>query len=128
MTDPSHATAPRQRGWSLSLLTLKRLSLAHSAVYSGLLAVWLIPGLAPAEMVLGMTHGIGWIAMVLLILNALHAGVVSMRSALAVAVLGGIGPFFGSIELTREQRRRREAADGAPRRGRERPAPAQAAR
>ena len=32
--------------------------------------------------------------------------VVSLRLAVAVAVLGGIGPFFGSYEFVREQRQR----------------------
>ena len=100
---------------SLSLPMLKRLSFLHSGIYVCLLTVWLLPGLAGAEMVFGLSHGIGWIAMVLLILNALRAGVVSMRAAVAVAVLGGIGPFFGSYELQREQRelerRARIAAD-----------------
>jgi hypothetical protein len=32
--------------------------------------------------------------------------VVSLRLAVAVAVLGGIAPFFGSIEFVREQRQR----------------------
>ena len=100
---------------SPTLSTLKRLSFAHSAIYVCLLTVWLIPGLAGAEMVFGLSHGIGWIAMVLLVLNALRTRVISMRSAVAVAVLGGIGPFFGSYELLREQRAReleiRSAAD-----------------
>ena len=30
--------------------------------------------------------------------------IVSLRLAVAVAVLGGIGPFFGSYEFVREQR------------------------
>ena len=30
--------------------------------------------------------------------------IVSLRLAVAVAVLGGIGPFFGSYEFIREQR------------------------
>ena len=34
------------------------------------------------------------------------ARIVSLRLAVAVAVLGGIGPFFGSYEFVREQRRR----------------------
>jgi len=97
---------------SLPLLTLKRLSFTHSAVYICLLTVWIIPGLAGAEMVFGLSHGIGWIVMVLLILNALRTRVVSMRAAVAVAVLGGIGPFFGSYELQREQRERERSADG----------------
>ena len=99
---------------SLSLRTLKRLSFLHSGIYTCLLTVWLVPGLSRAEMVFGFAHGIGWIVMVVLILNALRAGVVAMRSAVAVAVLGGIGPFFGSWQLQREQheRARRDQAQG----------------
>jgi hypothetical protein len=37
--------------------------------------------------------------------------IVSLRLAVAVAVLGGIGPFFGSYEFIREERRH---ADSAP--------------
>jgi hypothetical protein len=104
------AAASARRGPSLSLPALKRLSFTHSAIYTCLLAVWLIPGLAGAETVFGFAHGLGWIAMVGLIFAALRARVVSMRSAVAVAVLGGVGPFFGSYELAREQRERERAA------------------
>lgn len=105
---------------SLSFLTLKRLSFTHSAVYGCLLAAWLVPGLAAAETVFGFAHGIGWICMVLLILLALRARVVPLRTAFAVSVLGGLAPFFGSYELTREGRRREQrdaradAASAAP--------------
>ncbi len=57
-------------------------------------------------MVFGFAHGLGWICMVLLILAALRARVVPMRTAFAVTVLGGIAPFFGSWEFVREGRRR----------------------
>ena len=80
--------------------------------------MWLLPGLAAAETIFGFGHGIGWIVMVLLILAALRASVVSMRSAVAVAVLGGIGPFFGSYELRREQIAREQLADAGSRWGR----------
>ena len=103
--------APRP---SLSLRTLKRLSFTHSTIYICLLTVWLVPGLSGPEMVFGLAHGLGWIAMVALILAALRARVVSMRSAVAVSVLGGIGPFFGSYQLAREERERGEAAVSAP--------------
>jgi hypothetical protein len=83
---------------------LKRLSFAHSAVYTALLAVWLIPGLHGAEFVLGLGHGLGWIAMCVLVLAALRARVVTVRIAVAVAVIGGIGPFVGSYEFVREER------------------------
>ena len=49
--------------------------------------------------------------------------IVSLRLAVAVAVLGGIGPFFGSYEFVREQRRR---ASGTCDEGRSRGAAASA--
>ncbi|HEY5142192.1 MAG TPA: hypothetical protein VII98_01705 [Solirubrobacteraceae bacterium] len=98
---------------SLSFPTLKRLSFAHSTIYTCLLIVWLVPGLATEEMVFGFTHGVGWILMVILILAALRARVVPMRTAFAVSVLGGIAPFFGSYEFVREERRRAALGDAA---------------
>ncbi len=83
---------------------LKAASFTHSAVYLGLLAVWLLPGLHGAEFALGLTHGVGWILMSLACLAAVRLGVISMRLAVAVVVLGGIGPFFGSAEFVREGR------------------------
>jgi hypothetical protein len=97
--------APKRRGPSLSESTLKKLSFAHSTVYICLLVVWLVPGLAIATSIFGFVHGIGWILMVLLILLALRARVVTLRTATAVAVLGGIAPFFGSYEFFRIGRR-----------------------
>ena len=85
---------------------LKVASFTHSAVYLGLLCVWLLPGLHGAEFVLGLTHGLGWIAMSLATLVAVRARIVSLRLGVAVAILGGIGPFFGSWEFVREQRAR----------------------
>ena len=96
--------APKRRGPSLSENTLKKLSFAHSTVYICLLVVWLVPGLAIATSIFGFVHGIGWILMVLLILLALRARVVTLRTATAVAVLGGIAPFFGSYEFFRTGR------------------------
>ena len=89
---------------------LKRLSFTHSAIYAGLLTVWLVPGLHPAEFVLGLAHGLGWIAMCVLSLEALRHRIISLRLAVAVAVIGGIGPFVGSIEFVREERRNRTPA------------------
>jgi hypothetical protein len=93
---------------------LKRLSFAHSAVYATLLVVWLVPGLHVLEFVFGLTHGLGWIAMCLLSLAALRARVIPLRLAVAVAVIGAVGPFVGSVEFVREARRRRADARPAP--------------
>ena len=40
-----------------------------------------------------------------LMFAALHARVVPLRLAVAVTILGGIGPFIGSSEFVREDRR-----------------------
>jgi type IV secretory pathway VirB6-like protein len=56
--------------------------------------------------VLGLTHGLLWIGMSLACITAARLRIVSLRLAVAVAVLGGIGPFFGSYEFIREQRHR----------------------
>ncbi|HTN22951.1 MAG TPA: hypothetical protein VL120_03125 [Solirubrobacteraceae bacterium] len=98
------------------LLTFERLkwaSLTHSAIYTTLLVVWLVPGLHGWEMVFGMAHGIGWIAMSLTCIAALRLRVIDMRLAVAVAVLGGIGPFIGSIEFVRQGRSGAAAAGAA---------------
>jgi hypothetical protein len=62
----------------------------------------------PATFALGLTHGLLWIAMSLACITAARLRVVPLRLAVAVAVLGGIGPFFGSYEFVREQRRRQD--------------------
>jgi type IV secretory pathway VirB6-like protein len=51
-----------------------------------------------------MTHGLLWIGMSLACIAAARMRIVSLRLAVAVAVLGGIGPFFGSYEFVRTQR------------------------
>jgi hypothetical protein len=107
---PVDATRPRQRSPSLSFRTLKRLSFTHSTIYAILLVVWLLPGLHTLEFVFGLSHGLGWIAMCLLSLAAVRARVIPLRVGVAVAVIGAIGPFVGSYEFVREQRRRAEAA------------------
>jgi 4-amino-4-deoxy-L-arabinose transferase-like glycosyltransferase len=104
------------------LLTFRRLkwaSFTHSAVYTVLLVVWLVPGLAGLEAIFGMAHGLGWIAMSLACLVALRLRIIDLRLAIAVAVLGGVGPFIGSLEFVRQSRAAgrpaaRPAADGPP--------------
>ena len=91
------------------LITYDRLKVAsfvHSAIYVTLLTVWLVPGLHGAEFVFGMAHGVGWIVMSLVCIVAVRLRVISLRLAVAVAVLGGVGPFFGTAEFVREGRRR----------------------
>jgi hypothetical protein len=93
----------------LTFTRLKWASLAHSFVYAGLLCA-AIAGWATPTLILGWTHGILWIAMSLTCIAAVRLRVIPLRAGVAVAVLGGIGPFFGSYEFVREQRRRATAS------------------
>lgn len=68
--------------------------------------VWLVPGLATPTTVFGFAHGIGWILMSLAVLAAVSARIITLRLAVAVAVIGAVGPFVGSYEFVREERRR----------------------
>ncbi len=86
---------------------LKWTSFFHSCVYLALLiSAFAVGKPEPLTFVLGMGHGLLWIFMSLACIAAARLRVVSIRLAVAVAVLGGIGPFFGSYEFIREQRRR----------------------
>lgn len=85
---------------------LKWVSLTHSCVYLALLVCAFFAGKPqPLTFILGLTHGVLWICMSLACIVAARLRIVSLRLAVAVAVLGGIGPFFGSYEFIREQRR-----------------------
>jgi hypothetical protein len=91
----------------LTFPRLKWTSFAHSCIYLALLVSAFAAGKPePATFVLGLTHGLLWIAMSLACITAARLRVVPLRLAVAVAVLGGVGPFFGSLEFAREQRRR----------------------
>ena len=84
---------------------VKYASFAHSFVYLVLLVAWVVPGLAPVEAVFGLAHGLGWFAMCALVIVALRLRLVDIRLAVAVAVLGAVGPFIGSAEFVHQDRR-----------------------
>jgi hypothetical protein len=88
---------------SKGFTTLKWCSFAHSAVYAALLFAALTDR---DTTVLGWAHGLGWIAMSIACLIAVQRRVLPLGVAVAVVVVGGIGPFVGSIMFVREQRRR----------------------
>ena len=82
---------------------LKYGSFAHSIVYLALL----FASFTDREtLALGWGHGVGWIVMSIACLAAVPRRIVPLKVAVAVVVLGGIGPFFGSIMFIREQRSR----------------------
>ena len=86
---------------------LKHVSFFHSLVYVSLLIVAFgFNNPQPETFILGLSHGLLWIGMSLACITAARLRIVSLRLAVAVAVLGGIGPFFGSYEFIREQRLR----------------------
>jgi hypothetical protein len=106
------ARAPRDGEQRSGLITFDRLkwgSFAHSAIYLALLLNWLVLDLDGPRPWLGFAHGVGWIAMSLAAVTALRMRVIDLRLAVAVAVLGGIGPFFGSAEFVRRGRTRSRA-------------------
>ena len=87
---------------------LRPASYLHSTVY----AVLLWAAFTDREgivSVLGWVHGLGWIAMSLLCLAAVRARTIPLWLGVMVAIIGGVGPFFGSIGfyvLTRRDRSR----------------------
>lgn len=107
-------SAGRRGGALLSFENLRAASFAHSCVYLALLlCAFAAGGPQPETFVLGLAHGLLWIAMSLLCLAAARLRTISLRLAVAVVVLGGIGPFFGSFEFIREGRRRGRAGGTA---------------
>src|SRR3954453_13013024 len=87
--------------------TLKYLSFVHSTIYACLIAVAVAGVLDDVKYVLGWAHGIGWIVMSLLCIDAVRRGVIPLWLGVMVAVVGGIGPFAGSIGFVVAERRAR---------------------
>jgi hypothetical protein len=93
------------------MITFKRLEVAsftHSTVYLALLVCAFVLGNPePETFVLGLAHGLIWIVMSLVCIAAARARIVPFWLAVTVAVLGGLGPFAGSLGFVIESRRRR---------------------
>jgi hypothetical protein len=101
----------RSAAGPLTFTRLKWTSFTHSCVYLALLVSAFAAGNPqPVTFILGLTHGLLWIFMSLACIAAARLRVVSLKLAVAVAVLGGIGPFFGSYQFIREQRQRASSA------------------
>jgi len=95
----------------MGAVTFRRLegaSFTHSTVYLALLVCAFVLGNPePETFVLGLTHGLMWIGMSLVCIAAARARIVPFWLAVTVALLGGLGPFAGSIGFVIESRRRR---------------------
>jgi len=94
-----------------SFALLRAISYTNSVVFIGLLACWLAPGLQGATTVLGWCHGWLWIVLTVLCLIALGRRIIPFWLAVVVTIIGGFGPFIGSIGFWVETRRR-ALADG----------------
>jgi hypothetical protein len=94
----------------MTFTRLEVISCTHSCIYLGLLVcAFALGNPEPATFILGLGHGLIWIAMSLICLAAARARVIPLWLAVTVAVLGGLGPFCGSIGFLIESRRRHEA-------------------
>jgi hypothetical protein len=94
---------------------MEAVSLIHSAIYLALLiSAFALGGPQPWTFIFGLSHGLIWIAMSIAAVAAVWFGVINLRLAVAIALLGCIAPFFGSAEFIR-QNRSRKAVEGTDR-------------
>ena len=85
---------------------LEKVSFTHSGVYLALLlCAFGLGNPQPWTFVLGMSHGLLWIAMSLVCIWAARKRIIPFWLAVTVAVLGGLGPFAGSIGFVVAERR-----------------------
>jgi len=87
-------------------------SYTHSVVYTVLLWASFTDREATVS-ILGWVHGIGWIVMSLACLEGVRRRAIPLWLGVMVAVIGGVGPFAGSIGFLLEDRRRSRVG-GAP--------------
>jgi hypothetical protein len=103
----------------VSAVSFKRLeivSFTHSGVYLALLVcAFGLGNPEPATFILGMAHGLLWIGMSLVCIAAARARIIPFWLAVTVAVLGGLGPFAGSVGfVVVDRRRHRPGGDMGP--------------
>lgn len=94
---------------------LEAVSFCHSGVYAALIVCAITVGSgSPATYILGWSHGLLWIGMSLVCIAAARAHIIPYWLAVTVAVLGGLGPFAGTIGFVVETRRRRRMGTVQP--------------
>jgi hypothetical protein len=86
---------------------LRGISYFHSCVYLVLLWAAFIDRHDGIVLVFGWAHGLLWIGMSLLCLEAVRRRRIPLWLGVMVAVIGGIGPFAGSVGFAVEHRRLR---------------------
>jgi uncharacterized protein DUF3817 len=84
---------------------LAPLSYTHSVVYVCLLYVAFVNRQDDLVTVFGWLHGWLWIAMSLLCLEAVRRRRIPLWLGVLVAVVGGVGPFAGSVGFLVHRRR-----------------------
>ena len=89
---------------------LRHLSYLHSAIYCVLLYVAFVDRHDELVTIFGWLHGVGWIVMALLCLEAVRRRLIPLWLGVMVAVIGGVGPFAGSIGFFVNSRRSRATA------------------
>jgi hypothetical protein len=95
------------------IVTFRRLeviSFCHSVIYLTLLiCAFVLGNPEPWTFIFGLAHGTIWIAMSLVCIAAARLRIIPFWLAVTVAVIGGLGPFAGSIGFVVADRRRRQA-------------------
>jgi hypothetical protein len=101
------------------VITFRRLetvSFIHSGIYLALLVCAFVAGNPqPETFILGLAHGLLWIGMSIVCIFAARARVIPFWLAVTVAVLGGLGPFAGSIGFIVAARRKGQAVAASTR-------------
>ena len=98
----------------ITFTRLKYLSFTHSAIYVTLLVLAVLN--EPAKLYFGWAHGIGWIVLSLLCIAAVRLRVIPLWLGVTVVIVGGLGPFAGSLGFIYYERRIRRQ-EVRPRRG-----------
>jgi hypothetical protein len=94
---------------AVTLGRLEAASFTHSGVYLGLLVcAFALGNPEPETFILGLAHGLMWIGMSFVCIAAARARIIPFWLAVTVVVLGGLGPFAGTIGFVLESRRRGE--------------------
>jgi hypothetical protein len=94
----------------MRFITFRRLEVAsfgHSTIYLALLiCAFVLDNPQPETFILGLAHGVIWIVMSLICIAAARAHIIPFWLAVTVAILGGLGPFAGTIGFVIADRRR----------------------
>lgn len=93
---------------------LELLSFVHSGVYAVVLVFFLGPENETVTRIFGWAHGLLWIAMSLLCIVAARRRTIPFWLAVVVAVIGGLGPFAGTLGFVWEERRRARRRSSQP--------------